>query len=62
VYLATQLREEGRLAARAGHREQAIQAYRHYLKLRTDPDPALRPQAEQIRQELLRLEAADVRR
>ena len=62
TYLATQLREEGRLAALAGHRDRAIAAYRHYLALRSDPDPALRPQAERIRQELLRLEATDVRR
>jgi hypothetical protein len=62
VYLATQLREEGRLAALAGHRERAIDAYRHYLALRTDPDPSLRAEADRIRQELVRLQATDVRR
>ena len=62
VYLATQLREEGRLAALAGHRERAIEAYRHYLALRSDPDPSLRQEADRIRQELIRLEATDVRR
>jgi hypothetical protein len=61
VYLATQLREEGRLAALAGHRERAIEAYRHYLTLRTDPDPSLRQEADRIRQELIRLQATDVR-
>jgi eukaryotic-like serine/threonine-protein kinase len=59
VYLATQLREEGRLAALTGHREQAILAYRHYLALRSDPDPALRPEAERVRQELIRLESTE---
>lgn len=62
VYLATQLREEGRLAALAGHRERAIDAYRHYLALRRDPDPSLRQEADRIRQELIRLESTDVRR
>jgi eukaryotic-like serine/threonine-protein kinase len=62
AYLATQLREEGRLAALAGHRERAIRAYQHYLTLRSDPDPALRPQVELIRQELQRLQATDVTR
>jgi hypothetical protein len=62
VYLATQLREEGRLAALAGHRERAIVAYRHYLALRSDPDPSLRQEADRIRQELVRLQATDVRR
>jgi tetratricopeptide (TPR) repeat protein len=62
VYLATQLREEGRLAALSGHREQAIEAYRHYITLRSDPEPSLRQEAERIRQELVRLQATDVRR
>ena len=62
VYLATQLREEGRLAALAGHRERAIEAYRHYLTLRSDPEPSLRQEADRIRQELVRLQATDVRR
>ena len=62
VYLATQLREEGRLAALAGHRDRAIEAYQHYLTLRSDPDPSLRQEADRIRQELLRLQATDVRR
>jgi hypothetical protein len=62
AYLATQLREEGRLAALAGHRDRAVEAYRHYLTLRADPDPALRTEADRIRQELIRLESTDVRR
>jgi serine/threonine-protein kinase len=55
-YLATQLREEGRLAALVGEREQAITAYRHYLALRFDPEPSLRAEVEEVRRELARLE------
>jgi serine/threonine protein kinase len=57
-FLATILAEEGRLAARAGDRDGAIRAYRHYLVLRTDPDPALVPEVERIRAELSRLLAS----
>jgi serine/threonine-protein kinase len=57
-YLATQLREQGRLAALVGEREEAIRAYRHFLALRADPDPALRPQVEAVRRELTQLEKA----
>jgi hypothetical protein len=61
-YLATQLREEGRLAALAGHRERAIDSYRHYLALRTNPEPEIAREVEQIREELQRLEQTDTRR
>jgi tetratricopeptide (TPR) repeat protein len=54
-YIADSLREEGRLAALLGDRDGAIHAYRHYLALRYDPEPALRPEAEQVRAELARL-------
>jgi serine/threonine-protein kinase len=57
-YLATQLREQGRLAALVGEREEAIRAYRHYLALRLDPEPAIRPQVEAVRRELSQLEKA----
>ncbi len=30
----------------------AISAYRHYLVLRFDPDPSLRPQRDSVRAEL----------
>jgi hypothetical protein len=53
--LSTMLREEGRLAALVGDREGAIRAYRHYLALRSDPEPALRPEVERVRGELARL-------
>jgi tetratricopeptide (TPR) repeat protein len=51
-FLATILREEGRLAARAGDREGAIRAYRHYLALRTEPDPELEAEVRAVREEL----------
>jgi serine/threonine-protein kinase len=47
-FLPTILREEGRLAARAGDRDGAIRAYQHYLALRSDPEPVLRPQRDSI--------------
>ncbi|MGQ0539496.1 MAG: BTAD domain-containing putative transcriptional regulator [Gemmatimonadaceae bacterium] len=57
-FLATYLREEGRLAARTGDRTGAIRAYRHYLALRSDPEPRLRAQADSVRREVVRLETA----
>jgi len=60
-YLATQLREEGRLAALAGHRERAIESYRQYLGLRTNPEPEMAAEVEQVRGELRKLEQTDTR-
>jgi eukaryotic-like serine/threonine-protein kinase len=54
-YLASHLREEGRLAAVSGDTSGAIRAYRHYLALRSDPEPALRPVVEAVREELAKL-------
>jgi eukaryotic-like serine/threonine-protein kinase len=54
-YLAPHLREEGRLAALTGDRQGAIRAYQHYLALRSDPEPALRPRVEAVRAELAKL-------
>jgi len=54
-FLSTYLREEGRLAARLGDRVGAIRAYEHYLVLRSDPEPVLRPERDRIRAELDRL-------
>jgi tetratricopeptide (TPR) repeat protein len=51
-YLSTYLREEGRLAALAGDTAGAITAYQNYLRLRSDPEPELKPQAERVREEL----------
>jgi len=56
--LSTFLREEGRLAAKLGDRPGAIRAYRHYLALRSAPEPELRPEVERVRAELARLEPA----
>ena len=53
--LSTQLREEGRLAARLGDRTGAIRAYEHYLALRSNPEPVLLPQRDSIRAEVNRL-------
>jgi hypothetical protein len=54
-FFATMLRQEGRLADLAGDRHGAIEAYRRYLALRTNPEPALKPQVERVRTELARL-------
>ena len=56
-YLAVQLREEGRLAARAGRKEEAIDSYRHYLSLRSSPEPRVQPEVDDVRRELARLES-----
>jgi serine/threonine-protein kinase len=57
IRLAVSLRDEGRWAALAGDTAGAIQAYRHYLVFRDDPEPALIPQRDSVRAELARLEA-----
>jgi hypothetical protein len=53
--LAEFLREEGRLAAQTGDRAGAIRAYRHYLALRFNPEPSVKPEVELVRAELDRL-------
>ncbi len=53
--LATHRREEGRLASRLGDTAGAIRAYEHYLALRSDPEPALRPARDSVRAEVNRL-------
>ena len=55
--LATFLREEGRLAALTGDTAGALVAYRHYLGLRSNPEPRVRPEVEQVRSELAALVA-----
>ena len=59
----TYIREEGRLAALAGDREGAIRAYRHYLALRSEAEPALQPEVRRVREELeaVERESADRR-
>jgi len=54
IMLAVFLRKEGRLAALAGDRDGAIRAYRHYLALRSDPEPSVRPEVDRVRDELAR--------
>ena len=54
-YLSTYLREEGRLAALIGDTDAAIEAYRHYLALRDDPEPALAGEVARVRSELAKL-------
>ena len=53
--LSTQLREEGRLAARLGDSAGAIRAYEHYLALRSNPEPPLIAERDRIRAEVARL-------
>ena len=54
-FLSTYLLEEGRAAAAVGHREAATRAYQHYLALRYDPEPSVKPEVEQVRAELATL-------
>ena len=54
-FLAASLRDEGRLAMEVGDREGAIRAYEHFLALRHDPEPSLRPLTDSVRTELARL-------
>jgi len=49
------LREEGRLAALVGDTAGAIRAYSHYLALRYNPEPSIKPEVERVRAELARL-------
>jgi hypothetical protein len=54
-YLSTFLHEEGRLAALTGDTAGAIRAYRHYLALRPNPEPQVKPEVEQVRTEVAAL-------
>jgi tetratricopeptide (TPR) repeat protein len=54
-YLSTFLHEEGRLAALTGDTAGAVRAYQHYLALRPDPEPEVKPEVERVRDELARL-------
>ena len=57
-YLSSQLLAQARLAARLGLRHEAVEAYRHYLILRFNPEPSVRPKVEAVRRELAALLAA----
>jgi len=54
-YLSSFLREEGRLAALTGDNAGAARAYRHYLALRPNPEPAVVSEVESVRGELAAL-------
>lgn len=53
---APQLRERARLAELVGDREDAIAAWRAYVKLRADAEPSLQPDLARARAALARLE------
>lgn len=55
LFRASHLREEGHLAAATGDTAGAIRAYRHYLTLRSDPEPSIRAEVDRVRDELARL-------
>jgi hypothetical protein len=46
---------EARIAALVGQKEEAIDAYRHYLILRFNPEPSVRFKVEAVRRELAAL-------
>jgi hypothetical protein len=54
-FLSSQLRAEGKLAARLGHTDDAARAYHHYLALRSDPEPGVAAIVAEARSELARL-------
>lgn len=58
-YLASMLREEGRLAQHVSDIPTAREAYRRYLVLRAEPDTSIAPQVDSVRQAAVRL--ADTR-
>ncbi len=59
MFLAAYLGMEGRLAERVGDHAGAIRAYEHYLALRSDPEPGLRPGRDSVRAELARIVRAN---
>jgi TolB-like protein len=54
-YFSTFLREEGRIAGLTGDTAGAVRAYQHYLALRPNPEPEVKPEVDQVRTELGRL-------
>ena len=57
-YLASMLREEGRLADALGETAAAREVYRRYLVLRHSPDAPLQLQAAAVRQAVARLDSS----
>jgi serine/threonine-protein kinase len=57
-YLGLQLREQGRIAARAGDKKRAIRAYEHYLGMRATAEPSVKAQVDSVKRELARIKGA----
>lgn len=55
-FVSTMWRERGRLAAAMGDTSDAIRAYRQYVAIRAQAEPSLRPDLENAKRELARLE------
>ena len=55
-YESTFLRLEGGLAVQLGEREVAADAYSKYLRLRSDPEPELIPERDEVRRKLAELQ------
>ena len=53
--LASAFGEAGRLAELAGDTERAIDQYSRYLTLRTNPEPSVQPEVDEVRRALARL-------
>ena len=51
-YLATQVREVGRIAVLAGEPKRAERSYRHYLAMRALAEPSMTPQIDSVKREL----------
>ncbi len=60
-FLTASLRREGDLAMRLGDREGAIRAYRWYLTLMKDPDPALVPRRNAVEVKVAQLRRSQPR-
>jgi hypothetical protein len=56
-YLGIQVREIARIAALAGDRPRAGRSYRHFLAMRSQAEPALKPRIDSVRAELAELES-----
>lgn len=54
-YLGLQLREQGRIAVRAGDRKRAVRAYEHYLGMRSTAESSVMPQVDSVKRELARI-------
>ncbi len=55
VLMSAYRRERGRLAAKLGMRDEAVEAYQLYLTARRDPEAALIPQRDSVKAELAAL-------